>query len=111
MARPPETGGAKTKTYCVAAGFIICDFNGKRKEGGPVQGEGDSIELTAKQAKYYQKLNAITMYLEDDDDDKDAPATEEKSTGSKVDGGGESNVGDTVGKASAQKAEVSKPTL
>ncbi len=104
IGRPPVTGNDKQTTYMVAVGFIICDFDGVRRNGGAVQGEGDAIELTAKQAKYYQKMGAISVYIADEADEDEPTDTKEKDAGTKVDRGGKPLVGNAPRSSAAQKA-------
>ena len=83
MARPPATKpGQKTMDFRVSPGFIIGGFDGKRKN------PGDKIALTSAQAKYFQKLGAITVDIPefDDDDDTSTDDTNETTAGAKADG-------------------------
>jgi hypothetical protein len=71
MARPPKTTDtAKTKTFVVQEHHVVFDMNGVRKTAG------EKLELTQGQAKHFQKLNAITLDMEELFDEPTTTAAE-----------------------------------
>lgn len=92
MARPPATKeGEKTAAFTVSEGVTMSDMDGVRRK------EGDSIQLTKDQARYFQKLGNVVHV------DTDALFDEEDED-EETDGSTDTGAGDGSTEEPAQKA-------